>query len=1741
MEHDPEPKNDSESLFLKQAIDKIADLNKIFNTTIEDLLNKLKSTTVSNDIENDSLLTENDNENRIFEKIYSRLNVTCDLGIDTIHEVKSNLTVGYKQWKSSVDSGITTTTENGDKTHVENDDKAELKLRLVPIEKLMMPTFTKNNKQSSSTQRSSGIEKNVAVAGSRRQQDNKRSAAVEKQRPVRACTKSIPTICLDDSTSNSDSSDDKPISSRIDKAKKNISAKAGSIDTVNNAMAKKLDSHISARKEVPLEKMIKPFQVRLERLPLNKLDEILKKYRLTLISNHLKEAISEASERGTSNKQSTDVSKVKETSNTKQVKLSTADDVDAEKDTNQNELEKNDAAKKKLLANLNNSSSSDSSEEEPTEGTVKSAGAKSNDEHKPSSENDSGKEAETENDDAAATNPSENKNVKVKCNSEASSPVAEKQSVNNTMNGDKEKPKAKSRASRRTRNSTSTVSTENKNADSDDDLIVSKLTKISKHSSNAISKSSKNRSASQTKAKKETEVSLLSIAENIESIAEDGENVDPSEVETPDEKNDEETAIQKLNEEVKKKLLDTSSDDEDFDNELSKDCETNETNSNKDKTTDTAKGTKRKVSSDEDNENAKKKGADDSNNSDSDKALADKHDESEKKLSSKQKDNDSDKSEKSSHSKTRQLSKEKKKIVSSSDEDEIFERRKMSSRKSKPSKKDIGSDESTNVEDSSGEDIQKASTSKKATEKRRRSSTSNYSDSSGAFQPKKLKKKVENKASSSDESEEENSSNDDSKKPKKRRIRRQKNSDSSNSDGDDKSPNKGRKNIRKVLKVKDLEVDTKKAAKIEVERKKRIEERQKTYNQVYDENIEKIQVIEKLVLDFEDETKEELLSVDKGLVKKLKPHQANGIKFMWDACFESLAQMENNVGSGCILAHCMGLGKSLQIVALTHTLLTHSDATGVERVLVIAPLSTVLNWVNEYKIWLKHCKKNKNIEVFEISKFKKNIERAYKLQEWYESGGVLVMGYDMFRNLVSETGGRQRKKIKEQIQKCLIDPGPDMVVCDEGHLLKNEKTSLSKAVNRLKTLRRIVLTGTPLQNNLKEYYCMVQFVKPNLLGKYTEYMNRFVNPITNGQYTDSTPYDIQIMKRRSHVLHKMLDGCVQRRDYGVLAPFLPPKHEYVVYIQLTELQCKLYKFYMDSKSGRLDPGMKKSSALFSDFQNLQRIWTHPRVLRYNSDRYEIVQQKKRDLETTDDEEGSLNNFIDDDDESGSSTPQDSNSSNSGSEASVHSDAKKPKKTQGTRRTRGNQQANDKEDSPGPEPIKIDNPTEWWTSMVDEITDLDNIEISGKLFFLFSLLEECEKIGDKLLVFSQSLYSLDVIEHFLALIDARTRENNKNDEDDKEGDKDNNARGNFSGNWSLGGDYFRLDGSTSIENRNAACKYFNNAENTRARLFLISTRAGGLGINLVAANRVVIFDVSWNPSHDTQSIFRVYRFGQIKPCYIYRFIALGTMEEKIYERQVTKLAISKRVIDEQQIDRHYKEHDLMELYNYDIEPEETRPVPLLPKDRLFAEMLKKHETIIYKFHEHDTLLENKEEETLNEEERKAAWEEFEAEKSRPVINYTARPMGMGPVTSNMIFGFRSDILLRLLNIKARKDNPLFTEYELKQLVPLLLQQLYHQMEAGDTSLYQSLINLQSELEIQTPVPYPVLNQYGFPSNMVNNIASLAGGNVLNPFATNAQIVNLYRSHQQQLTNQMGALRGPPQIQAGEPITIPSDGE
>ena len=636
--------------------------------------------------------------------------------------------------------------------------------------------------------------------------------------------------------------------------------------------------------------------------------------------------------------------------------------------------------------------------------------------------------------------------------------------------------------------------------------------------------------------------------------------------------------------------------------------------------------------------------------------------------------------------------------------------------------------------------------------------------------------------------------------------------------------------------------------------------------------------------------------------------------------------------------------------------------------LVICPLNTVTNWTNEVRMWTREA--DQQVTVHKLYDEKNVQARVDAIKCWQRRGGVGIIHYDSFRALVE--GKKIKKHLKDAIMECLADPGPDIVVCDEGHLFKNEKSKLSLAVNKIKTRRRVVLTGTPLQNNLLEYHCMMQFVKPNLLGSKKEFANRFVNPITNGQHKDSTQGDVRRMQRRAHVLHKLLDGCVQRLDYSVLVPYLPPKYEYAVFIKMTDIQNKLYLHYLNSiKQSTSIKDLVGHGQLLKHSANLAKIYCHPRAL-------ELKHLKKnKDDDESSDSAGSLKDFIDDESdppayESDSdieclideSTFPDKSSNNGVIKTEPEDPAVVPIDP-----------AND------PEALSteiIEKGGDWWSKFFKSKSDMKYMEHSNKMIVLFEILKTCESIQDKVLVFSQYIYSLDMIEEFLEALDQEAKQNDVQTTFPPR-DNPNVSR------WRKNIEYFRIDGTIKAHDRQRNCDTFNKVTDTsRAKLFLISTKAGGLGINLIGANRVVIFDASWNPSQDMQSIFRVFRFGQTKPCYIYRLLAQGTIEEKIYNRQVVKLSLSCRVVDEHQIERHFTFDDIAKMFEYNPDEKSDRPTPDLPKDRLLADLLMSHKDIIDNYHEHDSLLQNQVDQGLNEDERRAAWEEYQNEKNRVVI-------------------------------------------------------------------------------------------------------------------------------------------------------------
>ncbi|CAH2089342.1 unnamed protein product [Euphydryas editha] len=595
---------------------------------------------------------------------------------------------------------------------------------------------------------------------------------------------------------------------------------------------------------------------------------------------------------------------------------------------------------------------------------------------------------------------------------------------------------------------------------------------------------------------------------------------------------------------------------------------------------------------------------------------------------------------------------------------------------------------------------------------------------------------------------------------------------------------KGRRNIRKVIDKKSLRRKTVLANMEEFERKQRLSQRQAQLREVLgcEEGVNVVVINDELCLEYDFEELRPAVSVHPFFTKVMKAHQYEGVKFMWDACFESVSAVASGPGGGCILAHCMGLGKTLQVLALLHTVLTHPKVN-MRRVLVCCPLSTVLNWVDEINKWIGPV--TDKIKVFELSKLKKTYQRAHQLMDWYNGGGILIIGYELFRSLTTLDPmlDNVRPTNVTKIRTALLNPGPDIIICDEGHLLKNDCSVLAVAMSRVVTKRRIVLTGTPMQNNLREYYCMVNFVKPNLLGTYSEYSNRFENPIMNGQHRDSREEDIKLMKARTHILHKVLEGCLQRQEASVLYPYLPKKHEYTVFISLTQCQRELYNHYL------LNCTKETKQSILKDFHVLQKIWTHPQVLHNFLTRARVDEKDaKIKVEKLEDDLA-------------------------------------------------------REDLGASEDVKPGTADTWWLPHVADDA-LHDLRASNKFLIIFLLLDECVALGDKVLIFSTSLFTMDALEFFLR------------------------ARG-----WALGTEYYRLDGSVPAEVRQKWCREFNAPSNTTTKLFLISTRAGCLGLNMTAANRVIILDTSWNPAHDIQSIFRVYRFGQKKDCYIYRLVAM----------------------------------------------------------------------------------------------------------------------------------------------------------------------------------------------------------------------------------------------------------------------------
>jgi len=312
----------------------------------------------------------------------------------------------------------------------------------------------------------------------------------------------------------------------------------------------------------------------------------------------------------------------------------------------------------------------------------------------------------------------------------------------------------------------------------------------------------------------------------------------------------------------------------------------------------------------------------------------------------------------------------------------------------------------------------------------------------------------------------------------------------------------------------------------------------------------------------------EEVEINAEIGKVIKPHQLKGIKFVWRRI------AADKGGVGCVLADFMGLGKTLQVIGVIqafHTqVMSYLCEPSKRRTLILAPAIVVANWRSECLKWLSDdTMRNIRLRLIQSSdiKTKTMAQRTSKLNRWRKKGGVLIMGYEMFRLLV--TSKRCTEEDRTRLNSALLDPGPDLIVLDEGHRIRKAKSRLTRALSRVRTKRRIVMTGYPLQNHLAEYWTMINFAFPKYFGAYDDFRRRFEVPILNGQCKDSTRWDIRKARQRAYVLNKEIAPLVLRRGAKYLYSMLPPKKEWVIQVRPVKLQGDLYRAYLRHRQKKM--------------------------------------------------------------------------------------------------------------------------------------------------------------------------------------------------------------------------------------------------------------------------------------------------------------------------------------------------------------------------------------------------------------------------------------------------------------------------------------------------------------------------------------------------------------------------------------------
>ncbi|KAL8280639.1 hypothetical protein RQP46_006962 [Phenoliferia psychrophenolica] len=550
-----------------------------------------------------------------------------------------------------------------------------------------------------------------------------------------------------------------------------------------------------------------------------------------------------------------------------------------------------------------------------------------------------------------------------------------------------------------------------------------------------------------------------------------------------------------------------------------------------------------------------------------------------------------------------------------------------------------------------------------------------------------------------------------------------------------------------------------------------------------------------------------------------------------------LDTLSQNGFSG-IIGDEMGLGKTLQTIAFI-AWLWENQVYG--PFIIVVPLSVLDNWISEFKRFTPSLPLLRYYGPDRVH-LRKDIYMGPDNRACIDTP-IILTTYQIVMN--------DRAFLSKYTYKWLV--------VDEAHRLKNMDSRLIRELKMFSSEHRLLLTGTPLQNNLVELFSLLSFVLPEIFTDVDLFKNLFDFESANGLGADTAAKAGFIAMQ----LHEILKPFMLRRLKKDVETSLPPKKEYVLYAPMTAEQKKLSDHVLNGKIRDLliaketaAPG-EVATVLEPVVEVIEEGTISARIAKKKGGRKSI----RRDYSEIVDDEAYFAAVENGD---GGLDPS------SAAEVGL-AHAKRIATTRVNNMTLQNACMQLRKSAL--HPFLFDAEMEW------DVDDKRLLESSGKMLLLNRLLLGLFEGGHKVLIFSQFTKMLDIIHDWAY--------------DQKK--------------WDL----CRIDGNTKIDERRTLMEKFNAPDGT-CRLFLLSTRAGGVGINLVAADTVIFFDSDWNPQQDLQAMDRAHRIGQTKPVLVFRLVTENSIEGKILERAGSKRKLEKLVIGNGKFNGNYS--DVNDLFS-----------------------------------------------------------------------------------------------------------------------------------------------------------------------------------------------------------------------------------